>query len=445
MKMMNRRELLRNGIALGAAAGAGGLGIPSLAYANPTTDRYFVFCYFPGGWDTLVGLDPRDPEEFSEDRIPYTLIQPGYHLLPPGYRAPISTNVPEITLGPYIGEMARHADKMCIIRGMTTQTVGHSSGYRCFLTGKGTSGGSARGSSLATHMAALYGGEEPVPNLCMKIESYNDQHPPKFSGLQVPSITDLQVVLGRAPSRVPRGYLDRIDAFVQEHPDTQTSILLDRAVKSERAAQELTALQLNAEFDFFAQTAEMAGIRDTFQLSGTSMNSNMKAAIAAKAITGGLSRSVSFSACDNLDTHQDWPNRQGTPQKEGWDAVARLVDYLAAAPFGDGSSWLDHTTLLAFSEFMRTPVLNSNVGRDHHITNACMLLGAGIKRGVVLGASSDIGMGTLAVDLQSGALDPGGSVVFPSHIHRALLHDIGYTDDIYRFWVDPFRALLANG
>ena len=100
---------------------------------------------------------------------------------------------------------------------------------------------------------------------------------------------------------------------------------------------------------------------------------------------------------------------------------------------------------MAFSEFTRTPLINSNIGRDHHITNACMLLGAGIKKGVVFGASSDIGMGTLAMNLQTGGLDPAGEVVLPTHIHRALLHDIGYTEDIYRFWKEPFLAILENG
>ena len=46
-----------------------------------TRERYYIFCYFSGGWDILVGLDPRDPGVFSDDRLRSTLIQPGYDRL----------------------------------------------------------------------------------------------------------------------------------------------------------------------------------------------------------------------------------------------------------------------------------------------------------------------------------------------------------------------------
>ena len=27
-------------------------------------DRYYIFCYFGGGWDVFLSLDPRDPRDF---------------------------------------------------------------------------------------------------------------------------------------------------------------------------------------------------------------------------------------------------------------------------------------------------------------------------------------------------------------------------------------------
>ena len=40
------------------------------AGSTPTiTDRYFVFAYFSGGWDCLLGLDPRDPDIFTPGMV----------------------------------------------------------------------------------------------------------------------------------------------------------------------------------------------------------------------------------------------------------------------------------------------------------------------------------------------------------------------------------------
>jgi hypothetical protein len=59
---LSRRDLLRGGLALGglsAFCGAAPALIPSVRAADLKQDRYFVFCYFNGGWDLLLGLDPR--------------------------------------------------------------------------------------------------------------------------------------------------------------------------------------------------------------------------------------------------------------------------------------------------------------------------------------------------------------------------------------------------
>ena len=102
---------------------------------------------------------------------------------------------------------------------------------------------------------------------------------------------------------------------------------------------------------------------------------------------------------------------------------------------------MDHTVIIGFSEFSRTALLNSRGGRDHALTNAAFVIGAGIKPGVY-GASTDIGLGIQAIDLSTGMPNPNGSVLKPEHIHRALLSGIGIADDVGDFRVDPFTAFL---
>ena len=169
---LSRRGLLRGlaGVTGLCAAEALTPGLLSpLAFAqsaNPTgaregfvpseDDRYYVFCYFSGGWDILLGIDPRDPREFSDDRLRVTLIQPGYERLS-GVGRDIIHAPNGVSFGPHIGELLRHADRTALVRGMSMDTLSHSSGRRRFLTGKPPSGLQARGSSLNSWLAAHLG------------------------------------------------------------------------------------------------------------------------------------------------------------------------------------------------------------------------------------------------------------------------------------------------
>ena len=58
--MMHRRDFLRALSAFGGVAAFGGLGgVARLVQAVDTPalpDRYYIFCYFSGGWDILLRL-----------------------------------------------------------------------------------------------------------------------------------------------------------------------------------------------------------------------------------------------------------------------------------------------------------------------------------------------------------------------------------------------------
>ena len=93
---------------------------------------------------------------------------------------------------------------------------------------------------------------------------------------------------------------------------------------------------------------------------------------------------------------------------------------------GTSKSFWECTSLMTFSEFSRTPMLNARDGRDHHLTGSCLLAGAGLKGGTVFGASSDVGMQAQKFDFGSGALDAAnGAVIRPSDVHATLLKSMG--------------------
>ena len=449
-----RRGLLLAGLGMTGLGAFGGLpGALQLAQgAGPEfTDRYFVFCYFSGGWDILLSLDPRDPAVFRDDLVQETRIQPGYSQLDvPGYPNPtlLDTAVAGMQLGPFARPLVPWANQLAVVRGISMETLTHEVGRRRFITGKAPSGLLARGSSISTHIASHLGNDSPIPNLSAQVESYNVDRPTWASALKVDDVDDL--VRALAPGATPQSEdaRSRIDALLAEFGDceeTRKSVLRSNALQSRRAAHELVNQGLDQQFAFDAATPEMEALRDRYGFSGDTSSPEAHAAMAATALLAGISRCISITPGRGLDTHySNWEDTQGPLQERGFAAIANLAADLQSREYrGTGESWLDRTVIVGFSEFCRTPALNSDGGRDHSLTNACFLLGGGIKGGQVIGASSDVGMEPTPTNLKTGQPDRGGEIVSPEHIHRALLVHAGLTEDVADLRVEPLAALFS--
>jgi uncharacterized protein (DUF1501 family) len=102
--------------------------------------------------------------------------------------------------------------------------------------------------------------------------------------------------------------------------------------------------------------------------------------LARRLVEGGV-RCVEVEM-NGWDMHRDlWDE---LPEKAGEldAALAALVEDLEARGL------LASTLVVLATEFGRTPKINENAGRDHHPgVFSCVLAGAGVKRGVVHGAS----------------------------------------------------------
>ena len=153
--------------------------------------------------------------------------------------------------------------------------------------------------------------------------------------------------------------------------------------------------------------------------------------LAVTALTLGLSRCVSISVTDSLDTHyDDWYRFQTARQMRGFNVIATILDDLGSRPHPRGGSWLDRVTVLAFSEFSRTAMLNAQFGRDHHLMNGCLLAGGGIRGGVVVGASTNTGgMLPSPTNVDTGAPDATGEIIYPEHVVQTLLTLGGISSD----------------
>lgn len=448
--VLDRRQLLR-GLALSSGFAAfGGLGLmidqlqlyaeetDSEGEGGPEDDHYFIFCNFPGGWDVLLSLDPRDPAKFNEDNMQSTQIYPAFSELdnPPdqGEELVYPLGRGGMMLGPYVGGLTDHAEDLLVVRGMNMESLAHQAATVRFLTGKVAAGGTPRGSSTDAWLASeLSSRDDLIPNLSLEVDSFNKGLDDKATAMEASGLEDLKNILRRFAGELDNRQRDLVQDFLSTQsrcPQTEDSETLQRAEKTRAKAARILEQKLARRFDFsddkvVGDSGEQLG--DLYDLDS---EFDVQAAIAATSVIEGISRVVSCRMCRNLDSHGgEWSSEQGRRQQTGFDAVARMVDHLKSVEYeGTGDSWFDHTTIVGFSEFSRTPLLNDRGGRDHWLMNACFLLGGDIAGGQVIGESTDHGMYPKSVDLETGEIDAGGTNLHPEHIIQAMYERAGIVE-----------------
>ncbi len=458
-----RRTFMKAAAGFAGANLFGGLSFKAFAQASglAPADHCFVFAYFNGGWDVLLSLDPRDPATFTAERISETRILPGYSLLSGDASFPTNVVRPagsNIDFGPAIGRMANHFDLMSVVRGLNMATVAHEVGFRYFLTGKEPNGSAARGSTTATEIVGQMKPKVPVPNIAYNIETYNDRYPGYANALRVSSSNDLLLTLAPSPtaldSEIERELIDMHGRRISCEADLYDSRgLVTQYRESQSQMQTVLDAQLDRYFRFEdsatdspAMRAEKAALRQLYTLRPEGNNdprssAASRAALVATALKRGVSQCVSMNITGGLDTHFGTQLTHAQNQRAGWNALADLVTDLRASAHPSGGNFMDHTTVLVFSEFSRTPLINASGGRDHHITNSCMLLGKGIKHNTVYGKSGDVGLSVGLIDHATGLPNPNGEQILPDHVIATVMAAAGIDYSITR--VEPLTGLLA--
>jgi uncharacterized protein (DUF1501 family) len=243
------------------------------------------------------------------------------------------------------------------------------------------------------------------------VESYNADQPNYASALGVNSVNDLLRALRSAEPLLDPLVNRQIANNLSDGalcPRSLVSSLWGSAEASRKKSREMTAGDFASAFDFRALTPEMNALREHYNFRNRYQTTgfNVQAAVAVQAITTGISRCASITVCPGLDTHfDDWSTDQGPNQAAGFTVISQIAEDLARRPFvgGEaGETWLDRTTIVGFSEFSRTALMNTRGGRDHALTNACFLLGGSIRGGQVIGRSSDVGMQPTTTNLHTG-------------------------------------------
>jgi hypothetical protein len=445
---VSRRRFLEIGATGLASLSSGTLLWPTRTRAAGTTSKYFVLCNFAGGWDQLLVLDPRDNTlpQFQRETA-YLDSGSGIHVAydyltdpdikavlaanPSGIQKPTGTTSSPLSFGPAMPpSLMAHWQDMAVIRGFDMGSLEHSVAARYFLTGIFPQGLQAKGSSLPTVVTSKLGDKSDVPHLSVYLETYNQGLPPFASGLPASYPSSVEKLLKPAGTALPSGSSAAL-AVAESNDDTcaahelNATGLVSLFRSSRTKARQLMGSQASSYFNWLNPTPETQQLLTHFGITDLArQGAKMRAAIAAQAISKGVSQVVAVTVQGALDNHFDWTDRHAGPLREGLDAVGKLISWLKNAPDPDGGSVFDHTTIFCISEFARAPLLWNFVGRDHHMTSSCFVMGPGVKGNTVAGASTDVRMSAQPMELLTG--QPGTGVSLrPPDIHATVLASMG--------------------
>jgi len=397
--------------------------------------RRYVGLYFSGGWDVLLGPDPRDPA------VAYEGIDHGTDLLAPAFRDPIPVMMAgeEVLWGSTMAPLVPHADVLTLFRGVNMNTVAHVTGRAYVNTFMPPSGVVPRGDSMGTRMATAGEFDDLIlPNVSVGMPSFNLSFPPDVTGVRLALATEMRDLLQPLDqSSLSPATIEALHAAQDEVEGCVHAVYGPRPVEELRTARERMRQLLS---DGYTEAFDLAADPDLIARYGIT-NPNTASAPAVIAATvwrlleTGLSRTVTAQLQTGLDTHANWATLQTARLQAGFGALAALLTDLRET---DPS--LESTTVVVFSEFARTPHLNGTEGRDHHFASSVLVFGGGLRRGVC-GATVQETLGLAAIDPVSGKPDPAGKVLLPEDVGATIAAAAGLSPDPFR--TNPLDAWIA--
>jgi Protein of unknown function (DUF1501) len=410
---ITRRDSLRFGCLSALGLGLATSFRQSIA-AESKRQRFAKSCillWLDGGPSHLETWDPK-PEAPLEIRGPFQ---------------PIPTAVPGIQISELLPETAKQADKLAIVRSMTSPLGEHGLANQYLLTGYKPSP-VLHYPGYGSVLTRLRSGEPVLPPYVAIPES-----PGSAAGFLGSAFEPFAT--GGDPSRADFRVRD-LDFF----PDVDEARLLRRrqylkefeAIQSrveeldlpgdsafERAYRLVTSPEAKRAFDL-ASEPEAVRARYGPRMFGQSC-------LLARRL---VERGVPFVSVHNTgwDTHEDLvlQLKLGYSGAETGVGLLPTFDTGFSALIGDlsRSGLLEETLVIAMGEFGRTPKLNTRGGRDHWPrVFSVVLAGGGVRGGQVIGSSDRVGESPLENPLT------------PNDLARTIYTLLG---------VDPDHELITN-
>jgi hypothetical protein len=321
----------------------------------------------------------------------------------------IATSVPGIRISEHLPKIAKHMDRLAIVRSMSTKEADH--GRATFLMRTGHAPGTPiQYPPLGSLLAKELGDPEAVLPSFVSIAPARGVSPESFgSGFLGPQYVPLVVGDGGVPPGRQRdnsyeralrvenmelpGHINRArgDARIDVLGDLEKDFLASRpaaAALSHRTAYERAVKMMrSAAGKAFDLADEPATLRDAY-----GRNLFGQGCLLARRLVERGVPFVEVTLGNTPDVAVGWDTHL-----QNFDNVRKLSGVLDAAwatLMGDlkQRGMLDTTTLVWMGEFGRTPDINDNQGRDHWATSwSTVLGGGGIRGGQVIGRTSPDG------------------------------------------------------
>lgn len=424
---MTRRDVLRIG-GLGAFGAA--LRIPaSLGEATPRNGSFgqaksCIVLFLNGGPAQHSTFDPK-PDAPVEVRGPF---------------GPISTNVAGLYVSELMPKIAKIADKLCILRAVSTGDNAHSSSAYYMLTGRphtpmnfenanpGAPNDSPSFGGILSRISPAIGGMPRSVTLPHRVSNTDGSVWPGqdagFLGRTYDpwllnakptdgklSVDEITLPVGLSPERIMgrRDLRDRLARTIDQIGRDATAEALD--AQSRQALDLLQSPKARAAFrieDESEETREQYG-----------KNPFGQSVLLAKRLSEAGVRLVQVNwyrgkdePSDNpvWDTHKDEPNRLR-------NVLVPPTDAAVSALIGDlvKTGRLDETLVVILSEFGRSPRLEANAGRGHWgSVFSVVMAGGGIRGGMAYGASDRF------------AAQPKDFKVGPEDLLATIFHCLGF-------------------
>ena len=357
---------------LGASAGAlafgalGGIVSAQAAEAMRKKEKQVLFVWLDGGMSQLESWDPKPNTQFGGP-----------------FRA-IPTSVPGVHFSELLPKSAKQMHRLCVVRSLCTKDNAHSSGVARIQRGDPKNRGVAY-PYFGSAVAKLMGPTSTKLPAYVWIKPGSGGFKTEDAGFLGPKYGSLAFGDGKPPED-----LLRHASLTADEDDERNELreMLNKRYASQRRPNFTEASSY--VFDTARELMRRSEIFDTSKMAAKELDRYGRTEIGGHMLIARnmLEAGVRFVKVNSYgwDTHGDNFNGHASLVPKFDRAFAAIVEDLAA------SGLLEHTLVIAMSEFGRTPRINGHVGRDHWPEAwSLAMAGCGVKPGVVVGATNDKG------------------------------------------------------
>jgi Protein of unknown function (DUF1501) len=379
---MQRRTFLQ---LLGAGSATLAMRPLYAAAAAAATDQFFIFIHASGGWDVTLWADPRNErkgivEPASTDNTDPAALT---HWKPTKLDGDTDTfeilTAGNLRFGPGIGDLFDLHDRLTIVNGLAMNTVSHPDGTSFSCTGRHLAGGRSPAASIDVAITNELGAAQLLPDVSIGFPSayVGDHLDRRAIPLRVANAGTIAKSLARSDAYLKDDDRADITALLTEeaHDLANHSVYPETFERLASQAQSLPHLLGNDLKTVFTPQALQAAY-PTLDYKAKNIGAGaLGGAFAIEAMKRNLIRCIGFSL-GGLDTHNQNYKQHAHTQQEIFGTIASLVKLLDATPhpLRHSSKLSEHTHILVFSDFCRTPQINLSGGRDHYPNNSALVI-----------------------------------------------------------------------